>query len=74
MPRLDKFVTEVAPIEASTANSNAGTYNDKNRYPAFVRLGSGTQFIYNKGDYYQLILSQKRQRRKSVEKLGCWWQ
>lgn len=59
MPRLDKFVTEVAPIEASTANSNAGTYNDKNRYPAFVRLGSGTQFIYNKGDYYQLILSQK---------------
>lgn len=25
MPRLDKFVTEVAPIEASTASSDAGT-------------------------------------------------
>lgn len=59
MPRLDKFVTEVAPIEASTASSDAGTYNDQNKYPAFVRLGSGTQFIYEKGAYYKLILSQK---------------
>ena len=59
MPRLDKFVTEVAPIEASTASSDAGTYNDQNKYPAFVRLGSGSQFIYKKGSRYQLILTEK---------------
>ncbi|PRJ58646.1 S6 family peptidase [Haemophilus influenzae] len=56
MPRLDKFVTEVAPIEASTDNSKAGTYNNKEKYPAFIRLGSGTQLIYEKGAYYKLIL------------------
>ncbi len=56
MPRLDKFVTEVAPIEASTDSSKAGTYNNKEKYPSFVRLGSGTQLIYEKGAYYQLIL------------------
>nr|ABG81064.1 immunoglobulin A1 protease precursor [Haemophilus influenzae] len=59
MPRLDKFVTEVAPIEASTASSDAGTYNDQNKYPAFVRLGSGSQFIYKKGSRYQSILTEK---------------
>lgn len=59
MPRLDKFVTEVAPIEASTDSSKAGTYNNKEKYPAFVRLGSGSQFIYKKGSRYQLILTEK---------------
>lgn len=59
MPRLDKFVTEVAPIEASTANNNKGEYNNSDKYPAFVRLGSGSQFIYKKGSRYQLILTEK---------------
>lgn len=52
MPRLDKFVTEVAPIEPSTDSSKKGTYNNKEKYPAFVRLGSGTQFIYEKNGSY----------------------
>ncbi|HHF1670069.1 TPA: S6 family peptidase [Haemophilus influenzae] len=56
MPRLDKFVTEVAPIEPSTESSNKGKYNNADKYPAFVRLGSGSQFIYKKGDNYSLIL------------------
>ena len=56
MPRLDKFVTEVAPIEPSTESSNKGEYNNADKYPAFVRLGSGSQFIYKKGDNYSLIL------------------
>lgn len=56
MPRLDKFVTEVAPIEPSTESSNKGEYNNTDKYPAFVRLGSGSQFIYKKGDNYSLIL------------------
>ncbi|HHF5912504.1 TPA: S6 family peptidase [Haemophilus influenzae] len=59
MPRLDKFVTEVAPIEASTASSDAGTYNDQNKYPAFVRLGSGGQFIYENGTRYELWLGEE---------------
>lgn len=56
MPRLDKFVTEVAPIEPSTESSNKGEYNNADKYPTFVRLGSGSQFIYKKGDNYSLIL------------------
>lgn len=62
MPRLDKFVTEVAPIEASTASSDAGTYNDQNKYPAFVRLGSGTQFIYENGTRYELWLGEGKNK------------
>ncbi|HHF4163392.1 TPA: S6 family peptidase [Haemophilus influenzae] len=64
MPRLDKFVTEVAPIEASTDSSKAGTYNNKEKYPAFVRLGSGTQFIYEKNGSYddRWVISGREQR------------
>ncbi|MCK9006530.1 autotransporter domain-containing protein [Haemophilus influenzae] len=58
MPRLDKFVTEVAPIEASTDSNTAGTYNNKDKYPSFVRLGSGTQFIYENGTRYTLWLGE----------------
>ncbi|HHF6619662.1 TPA: S6 family peptidase, partial [Haemophilus influenzae] len=62
MPRLDKFVTEVAPIEASTDSSTAGTYNNKDKYPYFVRLGSGTQFIYENGTRYELWLGKEGQK------------
>ncbi|MEX4602908.1 autotransporter domain-containing protein [Haemophilus influenzae] len=54
MPRLDKFVTEVVPSEVTTAGGTKGTYNDKNRFPYFARVGAGTQFIYKKGGYYKL--------------------
>ncbi|MEX4154853.1 IgA-specific serine endopeptidase autotransporter IgaA1 [Haemophilus influenzae] len=70
MPRLDKFVTEVAPIEASTASSDAGTYNDQNKYPAFVRLGSGSQFIYKKGDNYSLILNNHEVGGNNLKLMG----
>ncbi|WP_105895869.1 S6 family peptidase [Haemophilus influenzae] len=53
LPRLDKFVTEVAPAEPSLANSNKGEYNDPNKYPAFARLGSGIQLVYDKDSYYK---------------------
>lgn len=69
MPRLDKFVTEVAPIEVSTASS-AGTYNDQNKYPAFVRLGSGSQFIYKKGDNYSLILNNHEVGGNNLKLVG----
>ena len=64
MPRLDKFVTEVAPIEASTDSSTAGTYNNKDKYPYFVRLGSGTQFIYENGTRYELWLGKEGQKKR----------
>lgn len=62
MPRLDKFVTEVAPIEPSTESSNKGEYNNADKYPAFVRLGSGTQFIYENGTRYELWLGKEGQK------------
>lgn len=55
-PRLHKLVTEVAPISLNNiAFDNArktGPYNNaflnKNRYPYFVRVGSGTQYLRSK--------------------------
>lgn len=45
MPRLDKLVTEVAPTAVTAQGAVAGAYLDKERYPVFYRLGSGTQYI-----------------------------
>ncbi|HHF0499045.1 TPA: S6 family peptidase [Haemophilus influenzae] len=52
MPRLNKFVTEVAPTTPTLAGDDLETYKDKERYPSFVRVGAGTQFVYEKGSYY----------------------
>ncbi|HHF6437496.1 TPA: S6 family peptidase [Haemophilus influenzae] len=52
MPRLNKFVTEVAPTTPTLAGGGLETYKDKERYPYFVRVGAGTQFVYEKGSYY----------------------
>ncbi|WP_136429067.1 S6 family peptidase [Haemophilus influenzae] len=52
MPRLNKFVTEVAPTTPTLAGDDLETYKDKERYPSFVRVGAGTQFVYEKGADY----------------------
>lgn len=52
MPRLNKFVTEVAPTTPTLAGDDLETYKDKEKYPSFVRVGAGTQFVYEKGSYY----------------------
>ncbi|HEB1520573.1 TPA: autotransporter outer membrane beta-barrel domain-containing protein [Escherichia albertii] len=44
-PRLDKLVTEVAPTVVTAQGAVSGAYLDKERYPVFYRLGSGTQYI-----------------------------
>lgn len=44
-PRLDKLVTEVTPTEITEQGAVSGAYQNKNRYPVFYRLGSGTQYI-----------------------------
>lgn len=52
MPRLNKFVTEVAPTTPTLAGDGLETYTNKEKYPSFVRVGAGTQFVYEKGSYY----------------------
>lgn len=52
MPRLNKFVTEVAPTTPTLAGDDLETYKDKEKYLSFVRIGAGTQFVYEKGADY----------------------
>lgn len=55
-PRLHKLVTEVAPIppnniafdNAKKTGPRNGAFLDKNRYPYFVRVGSGRQYLRSK--------------------------
>ena len=54
-PRLDKLVTEVAPTEVTAQGAVAGAYKDKERYPVFYRLGSGTQYIKDKNNHLTQI-------------------
>ncbi|MCV6804061.1 S6 family peptidase [Achromobacter ruhlandii] len=44
-PRLNKIVTEVAPIAMTDAGDAAGTYADLSRFPVFYRVGSGVQRV-----------------------------
>ncbi|HBE4204106.1 TPA: hypothetical protein KL738_004557, partial [Escherichia coli] len=44
-PRLDKLVTEVVPAEVTEQGPVSGAYLNKERYPVFYRMGSGTQYI-----------------------------
>lgn len=49
MPRLNKFVTEVAPTTPTLAGDDLETYKDKEKYLSFVRVGAGRQLVYEKG-------------------------
>ncbi|ENE7486978.1 autotransporter outer membrane beta-barrel domain-containing protein, partial [Escherichia albertii] len=44
-PRLNKLVTEVAPVDMTHSGMVSGAYQDQQRYAAFYRMGSGTQVI-----------------------------
>lgn len=44
IPRLNKIVTEVAPIPMTTAGTGRDTYKNTTRFPIFYRVGSGTQY------------------------------
>ncbi|MWO43709.1 S6 family peptidase, partial [Escherichia coli] len=43
--RLNKLVTEAVPSEITAQGTISGAYLNKERYPVFYRLGSGTQYI-----------------------------
>lgn len=47
-PRLDKLVTEVAPTPVTEEGQKTNAYANAERYTAFYRLGSGTQYIKDK--------------------------
>jgi len=44
-PRLNKIVTEVAPVPITDAGTGSGTYKNTDRFPVFYRVGTGTQYI-----------------------------
>ncbi|WP_274538612.1 S6 family peptidase, partial [Escherichia coli] len=44
-PRLNKLVTEVIPSAVTSEGTRANAYKDTERYTAFYRVGSGTQYI-----------------------------
>ncbi|HED5924056.1 TPA: autotransporter outer membrane beta-barrel domain-containing protein [Escherichia coli] len=46
-PRLNKLVTEISPTDAISTGENSNFYTDSERYTAFLRVGSGRQFIKN---------------------------
>lgn len=46
-PRLEKLVTEVAPVNLSSAGLKSTVYNDTARFPIFIRMGGGKQWLRN---------------------------
>ncbi|WP_109550789.1 S6 family peptidase, partial [Escherichia coli] len=47
-PRLDKLVTEVIPASVTEEGQKTNAYANTERYTAFYRTGSGTQYIKDK--------------------------
>lgn len=43
IPRLHKLITEIIPSPVTTAGLDPQNYSDKNRFPIFLRTGSGVQ-------------------------------
>ncbi|WP_329956734.1 S6 family peptidase, partial [Haemophilus haemolyticus] len=70
MPRLNKFVTEVEPITPTLAGEGIDTYKDKEKYPHFVRIGAGTQFIYEKNKFYSTVADKKTESGNDIEFLA----
>lgn len=73
MPRLNKFVTEVAPTTPTLAGGGLETYKDKGKYPYFVRVGAGTQFVYEKDTYYttnSTIIDKKTESGRDIKFLA----
>lgn len=73
MPRLNKFVTEVAPTTPTLAGGGLETYKDKGKYPYFVRVGAGTQFVYEKDTYYttnSTIIGKKTESGRDIKFLA----
>lgn len=48
LPRLDKIVTEVIPLDITNAGTANGTYQNQERFPVFYRVGTGTQYVMDK--------------------------
>ncbi|HBB6760977.1 TPA: autotransporter outer membrane beta-barrel domain-containing protein [Citrobacter amalonaticus] len=44
-PRLNKIVTEIVPLDMTSAGIENGTYQNTERFPVFYRVGTGTQYV-----------------------------
>ncbi|MFH7106488.1 S6 family peptidase [Achromobacter xylosoxidans] len=44
-PRLNKIVTEAAPMPVTSAGTANGTYQNRARFPVFYRIGTGHQYV-----------------------------
>lgn len=53
-PRLNKLVTDVVPVEVTSAGTAQGTYKNVTKFPVFYRIGTGTQIYKNEQGYYTL--------------------
>ncbi|MGV6989401.1 S6 family peptidase [Testudinibacter sp. P80/BLE/0925] len=48
IPRLQKYVTDVAPAEITGAGMDRNVYTNRQRFPIFYRMGSGSQQVRDK--------------------------
>lgn len=48
IPRLQKYVTDVAPSEITRAGMGRNVYKNQQRFPVFYRMGSGNQQVRDK--------------------------
>ncbi|HAG0017319.1 TPA: autotransporter outer membrane beta-barrel domain-containing protein, partial [Salmonella enterica] len=62
LPRLSKIVTETVPLAITDAGMAAGTYQNKERFPAFYRTGTGTQYIMGPDGIAQRVAPAYRYR------------
>ncbi len=54
-PRLDKLVTEIAPMPIHDYGENAANYRNPSNFLDYVRLGSGTQYVGETPDNKTLV-------------------
>lgn len=50
VPRLNKLVVDAAPAVMTNTDASSYPYLDAARFPAFYRLGSGTQYTFTPGE------------------------
>lgn len=55
LQRLEKLVTEVAPIPMATAGTDSSAYLDRSRFSSFLRVGSGRQWLRNEAGENTLL-------------------
>ncbi|EKJ5694310.1 autotransporter outer membrane beta-barrel domain-containing protein [Salmonella enterica] len=66
LPRLSKIVTETSPLEITSAGMALGTYQNKERFPALYRIGTGVQYMMDKNGKAHQIASFDQYRTGGI--------